>query len=357
MRCVTMRTIAIIAACALLLLLLAQPCTADTDAERVAKLSKVVASKESGMLSFSIETFMKYIEAPGRSFSAFVFFTADGSICQPCPQMQHAVSKVAQEYRNLPKSQRANRPVFFASLKLSGADQEFLQRYGIDKVPVLYHFNPRSQYPTQLEGPDAYQVVSLGLGVNNIRQFVNARVGSQFRIVRSNYDVPFVSTVRKWRPMLIAAFVLGAVAVIRAHLYASPMFWFVTVVAVYIFSVGGGHFSWIHDTPLFRVNRDGLPEFFAGGARTQFVAEGFLVSIACVMISAFVILIQEMPHFIDNKSLQGAGGITLTLMIYFLISMLMALYHTVCCCFYPVAHCGRHIERSNLSIRMCLRAF
>ncbi len=275
----------------------------------------------------STDSFHRYAEATPRSYSLFVFFTADNSICEPCGGMQRSMAEVARAYHDLPSRKQARHPVFFAALKLSPqTDQHFLARYSLERVPLLYHVSPHASMPRQLTGADNYDVMRLGIGANSIRAFVNERVGAQLKVVRANEVIQFRATVNKYKPMLFTLGALGVALVVRLGLYKSPLMWFCCVVAVYIFSVGGGHFSWIHDTPIYKINRDGLPEFIAGGARSQFVAEGFFVSVTCVSISALIILVQEMNSWVPYKSMQGMVGLFLTGCTFLAIWILLSLY-------------------------------
>lgn len=324
------RRSAILAAAALLLLCAAPSSAALSNEERLSRLRSAISTKQSGMLTLSTETFKKYIEAQDRSYSLIVYFTAEAKICEPCSSMHTSVSKIAREYNGLASSRRGKRPVFFASLKLTGSEQDFLQRYGIAQVPLLYHFNSRNRYPiSKLSGPDFYDVSNRGFGANSLRQFINERTGSRLPVIRAGYSVPFGATVKSARPFLFICLLFALAAVVHFQAYKIPMFWFCVVVTVYIFSVGGGHFSWIHDTPIYTVDRDGAFEFIAAGARTQYVAEGFLVSITCVLISAFIIAVQELPSIVKNRTLLGGAGIVFTVMTYVAITLLMGLYHTV----------------------------
>lgn len=307
--------------------------SASSDADRISKMTSTVSSKASGMLNFNFDTFEKYIEAKQRSYGVFVYFSADSSICKPCAAMEKAVSRIAVEHRSLPARSQGRQPTFFAVMKLSGQDAEFLQRYGIRQVPLLHYFSPRAR-PGPLGGANLFDVQKEGFGPNQLRQFVNDRVGSNLRVKLANYHVPFVSTVKEFQYVFLGAGILGGSLALRTRAYAHPMFWFVCVVAVYIFSVGGGHYSWIHNTPLYVVNRDGNTEFMAGGSRSQYAAEGFFVSVTCVIISLCIILIQEMPNLVEFKAVQSMGGLMLAAMAYVAISILLTLYHWVCFFFF-----------------------
>lgn len=302
--------------------------TAMTDSERVAKLASTSASKTSGLLVLSTDSFQRYAEASVRSYSLFVFFTADPSLCEPCAGMQNAIATVARAYRDLPKRKQSRHPVFFAALKLNPqTDQPFLARYKLERVPLLYHVSPRTKMPRTLDGIDNYDVMNNGIGGNAIRRFVNSRVGSSLHVVRANEVIQFRATVNKYKPVIGLIGLLLASLVVRYNVYKHSMLWFCLIVAVYIFSVGGGHFSWIHDTPIYKINRDGIPEFIASGARSQFVAEGFFVSVTCVSISALIILIQEMNSWMPYKSMQGMVGLILVAAAYVAISLLLSLYY------------------------------
>lgn len=263
----------------------------------------------------------------------FVLFTADRSMCAPCDPMRKELKRVAREYESLSERKKAPKPTFFAELKISASDRTLLRKYAIQHVPILYAFRSSSSrtYPTALkdEAPDNYPLQQLGISANQFKNFINARSGAKFKIVRGGYQIPFVQTVRAFTPVILMIVALAVVTGIVTKAYMDPMVWFGLVVLVYIFSVGGGHFSWIHNTPLAVVNKDGGWEYIAKGSRSQYVAEGFLVSATCVSISVLVILIQEMPSVISDKTSQTFVGMMMLTLTMIAISALLAMYQSV----------------------------
>lgn len=301
--------------------------TATSDADRIATMESASAAKPSAMLNFNIGTFQKYIEAPSRSYGVFVFFTADPAQCKPCAMMQPVVIRAAREYRALRPGRKTRRRVFFAVLQLSERDGEFLRRYGMERVPLLHYFGPRAR-PGPLAGPDLFRWSSQGVGLNDLRRFVNERTGSRMQIPEEG-EVPFVATVKQYRSVLLSTAVLGTPIVLRTRAHKLPMFWFACVMIVYIFSIGGAHYSWRHNMPLYVVDRDGTRQFMLNEARSQYAAEGFFISAMCVIISVFIVLIQELPRFVGSRASQTFGGVLLATMTFVAVYVLLTLYQHV----------------------------
>jgi len=268
-----------------------------------------------------------------RSYSMFVLFTADSSLCRPCGVVRAQLEKVVKEYYRVPERQRSSKPVYFAELKISPSDQEFLQQYDIKHVPLLYYFaSGKSQrFPSglRMSSPDNFNIEESGFGPNQLKEFVNSRSGSRMNVVRGGYQIPFVQPVRAFMPIILGSVFFFASVAVTTGLYKKPMTWYALVVLVYIFSVGGGHFSWITNAPLVVVNRDGAYEFIAGGSRSQYVAEGFFVSATCVGISVLAILIQELPKVLPQKGAQTIVGLGMVAMMITFIVALLILYHFV----------------------------
>lgn len=306
---------------------------AQSDKQRLANLESVRSSKRSNMLKLNIDSFRKYIEAAPRSYSLIVMFSADPSMCRPCEMMRRQLESVAAEYYALPENRRGSTPVYFAELKVALTDQAFLGEYSVTHVPILYHFaaGKAKSYPSKLKHKsiNSYDIQGKGIGINQVKQFVNERVGSKLKVVIGGYTIPFVDTVRAVMPIIVLACAAFGAFVAYKGLYKQPMLWFALVMAVYIFSVGGGHFSWIHKVPLAAVNVNGQMEFIASGSRSQYVAEGFFVSVTCVCISALILLIQELPTAIPNKSGQTVAGLILAFMTYVAIAALLVMYYFV----------------------------
>jgi len=295
-------------------------------------LATLQRSQGGGLITLTKGTFRKYIEGSStRDYSLFVYFTADSSICQPCAAMQSEVDRVSREFHASGGAGK-KKSVYFAALKLSTADQDFLAAYQIQRVPLFYYFNTNTRYPRAIGDAgdrNMYDVAHNGMASNAIKAFVNARSGSSMRVIRGNYAVPFRAAVNSLKPLIGGVLAVALAGVLRTGIWRNNFFWFGILVFIYIFSVGGGHFSWIHDTPIYKVNQHGVPEFIAGGARSQYVAEGFFVSVTCVSISALIILVQEMPKFVPSGSTQSLIGISLSACTFFAISALLALYHQV----------------------------
>lgn len=307
---------------------------AASDAATLESLTRSQASTRDSLLPLSVDQLRPIIETAHPSFALFVVFTADPKICQPCSQVRASVASVSVEYASLTQRKSAKHPVFFVEVKLSSVDTEFLSAYAVRHVPILYHFGTSrsSSFPKALDpqSPNSFNFQELGFGPNIIKQFVNKHTGAKLQIVRGGYSIPFVETVRSVMPIIFIIACSCAGLAVATGAYKNPMLWFALVVLVYIFSVGGGHYSWIHNTPLVVVNKDGHFEYIAGGSRSQYVAEGFFVSVTCVAISGLVILIQKLPSVLPNKTSQSAAGMAMVTMTASAISALLVLYQQVC---------------------------
>ncbi|KAI0560016.1 Oligosaccharyl transferase complex subunit OST3/OST6 [Gracilaria domingensis] len=303
------------------------------DSTRLSQLRSMQQSSPTGFINLSIDQFQDLVEVSSKPYSLFVLFSADSQLCAPCGAIKQRVSMIAKEYYSLPASKASSKPVFFAVVRVTMSDQEFLMRYGFRHVPIFYYFaagNSR-EYPRQLsdQSPNFFPVQEVGYGQNAIKGFINNRCGSRLRIVRGNYQIPFVETVKHFRPFILLTAAMLAAGIVATGAYKSPMLWFGIVVLIYIFSVGGGHYSWINNTPLAAVNVNGEMEYMTAGSRSQYVAEGFFVSATCVSISILVILIQELPSVIPNKKGQTLTGMFLVMMTCIAITILVALYQVV----------------------------
>lgn len=311
-----------------------------SDSSRLSELQSMKRSASSSLLKFTIDTFEKYIESAPRSYIIFVIFTADQSICKPCGPMRRQIEIIAKDYEKLSDRKKSSKPVFFAEMKISPNDQKFLGKYGIRHVPIFYAFRTGSfrTYPKAIEdkSPDNYPIQEVGIQANPMKEFVNARTGAKFALVRGGYQIPFVQTVRAFMPVILMVVGLSALSAVVTGAYKSPMLWFGVVVLVYIFSVGGGHYSWIHNQPLAVVNKDGITEYIASGSRSQYVAEGFFVSATCVSISVLVILIQELPSVIPNKGGQTMVGLGMMMMTSLAIVALLVTYQFVSFSYYCI---------------------
>lgn len=302
-----------------------------TDAERVSKLNEVRRGKRGGVLTFNIPHFRKYIEASPRSYSMIVLFVADPSICKPCRPMRQQLEKIAGEYYGGSQRSQASHPVYFASLSIGMEDRQFLGEYGIEHVPILYHFGPgKSQkFPATLQtrtSADSYQVEQSGIGANAMKMFINERTGSRLRAVRGDYTIPFAPVVRQLKPVIFL--VVGLLAALSTFMgwYKQPMFWFVCCVIVYMYSIGGGHYTWINNSPFASVNGDGMTQYVADGSRNQYVAEGMFVSLTCGAITVIAISINELPKFVPNKGGQNLIGLSLAGVCFVCTTLLLGLY-------------------------------
>lgn len=314
-----------------------------SDPERLKELTSIAKSSQSNLISSSVSKFRSYVEVAPRSYNLMVMFSADQKLCKPCAQMRNQVRTVSSDFKGLGSRNSASLPTFFMEVKLSASDQAFLGDYGIQHVPIFYFFpaGKSNSYPKRLDygSVNSFDLQKLGIHANVLKQFVNDRTGSKFRVVRGGYEIPFVQTVRKLMPYIVTVFGISAIIAIFTGAYKSPMLWFALVVLVYIFSVGGGHYSWIHNTPLAVVDKNGKTQYIAGGSRSQYVAEGFFVSVTCVCISGLVIAIQELPKIIPQKAGQSFIGFTMFCMTGGAIGALLLLYKMVSICFYYVFAC------------------
>lgn len=304
--------------------------SALSDSDRVAKLEDVRRGKRDGLLVLNSDSFRKYIEPPLRSYSVMVLMTADPSICKVCAHMKREFTTLAADYYKLPSRLQARHPVFFAELKLSLQNQELLTDYGIEHVPILHHFGPAKakQFPGKISGfaQNGYEIEKKGVSVNSLKDFVNGQTGARFSVTRGSYEIPFASSVRSMMPGIVTGVALFAATSAYLGWVQQPMFWFGICVMVYLYSLGGGHYTWINNSAFAVVDANGATRYVAEGSRNQHVAEGMLVSLACTVISAVLIVAIELPHLVRSKGGQTIFGLTLAVLVSICITMLLGLY-------------------------------
>lgn len=318
-------------ACLFVVLAVCYVSAEPTDSERISKLDEVRRGKRDGVLSLNIGHFRKYIESSPRSYSIVVLFIADSTICKPCGPMRHQLGKIAAEYYSLPKRGQSSKPLYFASISIGMQDREFLADYGIEHVPILYHFGAgkSKKFPRKLDtrsSGDSYQVEQEGIGANGMKRFVNDRTGSKLKAIRGDYSIQFAPVVRKMMPMIALAVMSFVFVAALMGWYKQPLFWFVCCLVVYMYSVGGGHYTWINNSPFARVNGDGIVHYIAEGSRNQYVAEGMFVAATCGALTAIAISLNELPRVLPNKAAQNLIGLTLAATGFVCIGLLLSLY-------------------------------
>lgn len=305
----------------------------DDSSARLAELQKLKRSSRTHVISLPINAFEKFVERAPRAYTLMVMFSAEASMCKPCGPMLQRIEDVAKEYYGLSDKKKSTKSLFFAVVQISPNDQDFLRKYAIQHVPILYNFRAGTSkiYPSPLQdkSSDNYPIQQAGLAPNQIKEFVNARTGSKLPVVRGGYQIPFVPIVRYFMPLIVSFVGIVAFFGVVSGAYKLPMVWFGLVMLVYIFSVGGGFFSWIHEQPLAVVDKNGITQYIADGSRSQYVAEGFFVSATCVSISVMMILIQELPSVIPQKSGQTVIGLGMMMMTFVAIVALLGMYQHV----------------------------
>lgn len=303
--------------------------------ERSTALERERSAAPDGVLSLSAPSLRAYVEggAP-RAYALFVLFVvADADKCAPCAPMRAALGRAAAQYHALPRRDRAPHPVFFAEMRLALDNRALLQDYAIEHVPILFHFAPSAAggptFPRPLSSlsREGYPIEQLGVSANAIKSFVNRKTGARLQVMRGDYQIPFASSVRAMMPaLLFAAAALAAVAVFLGWVY-SPMFWFTLCVLVYLYSVGGGHYTWINNTPFAVVDSNGRSQYVSEGSRNQYAAEGMFVSLTCSAISAIVIGINELPRLLVPGHKQTTVGFVLIAVVFVSTCTLLGLYN------------------------------
>lgn len=255
---------------------------AQSDATRLSNLNKLLHSGSRSLIPLQIDQFRKIVESAPRSYSLIALFSADKQYCPHCDSIRIQLDRVANEYYYNPTQQSKSTHVFFVDVHIQTTDQQFLMDYNIRQVPLLYHFShgTKRAFPKHISehDPDKYPFEK-GFAANIIKKYVNDRCRSHMIVRRGGYRIMFKSVMKTVLPILFVIASFGVVFAVYNGTYKNPMLWFTLVMLVYIYSVGGGHYSWIHDTPFFVVDNDGQTQYFARGSRSQFGAEGFMVSV------------------------------------------------------------------------------
>ena len=195
------------------------------------------------------------------------------------------------------------------------------------RVSLLYHFSPGSsrEYPAPVrDGSDYYDAEFHGIGLSMLNSFVNKRTGS--KMIIGDYAIPFLPILKE-RSMFIAGVAGPLVAEIVVKQFClRPYFWFACVMAVCMFSLGVGHYTWIQNVPWPVVSEDGTTQYIAGGSKNQYVAEVLFISTLCAIISVPIILPRELPSITQKMPYAVRGEIFQRLRAYLSSSFLVRFY-------------------------------
>jgi oligosaccharyltransferase complex subunit gamma len=272
----------------------------------------------------SAAEYKRFLEEAPRPYDVVVFFTAPN--CNMCDEVEAELTQVANLYKNsgaiypINDENKKQRAVYFVKVSFEAATKEIFVGLQFRSVPNILVSTPKILRLRDNEKVEHYRSflwqISMSDGTltsQKLLDHVNKKTGRSVEYKESILNL-----------FIVLIFLGGFLAAgVFAFLKFRPFFlssklWMVGSMVVYFICMSGIVYNIIHNVPFNNVDRDGNVEWFHSGGRSQFGAEGYIMSGTISVLGLLLILLLQLPKYTESTN-----GKIIYLGIFLLIFLLL----------------------------------
>jgi len=286
---------------AILFLCIQYACSEKFAGPQFSKLQKM--AKDSPIIKLNTDLYNAYVLEPERNYSTFVLFTATHHKynCGPCRQQAISFETFANSYAihfgNLNSEAFLNNPFFLVQLE-PGDAMEVFQQYQFQTVPHFTHIAPGKKKPTTI--PENEFLRNPTASPEDFASFVNSKVGVEIDI--------YVSPIPKLiglAGVVAAIYIMLKLSFVLRNKLRDPMTWFIITMGLYFIVMAGVAYNFIRSPVFSEVNpQTGQVTYISPQARSQYVAEGFIIAGLMTTTALLIITIGDVIPKMKSASQQ-----------------------------------------------------
>jgi len=265
-----------------------------------------------------------FLEEAPRPYDVVVFFTAPN--CNMCDEVESELATVANLYKKsgaiYPQNSenKKQRAVYFVKMAFEASTKDIFVGLQFRSVPNILVSTPKILRLRDNEKVEHYRSfmwqISMSDGTltsQKLLEHVNKKTGRDVQYKESIINL-FIVLV-----FLIGILGAGVLAFLKFRpFFLSNKLWFIGSMIVYFICMSGIVYNILHGVPFNNVDRDGNVEWFHSGGRSQFGAEGYIMSATVSILGILFITLLHLPKVADNTN-----GKIVYLIIFLLIFLLL----------------------------------
>lgn len=254
-----------------------------------------------GMASLTASEYKFYLEESPRAYDVVVFFTAKS--CGICDEVELELRRVSQFYVEgggiYPQGEGAGyqKPVYFVKMLFDESTRDIFMKYNFKSVPNLFVTTPKLAKLKESEKAEYFKnflwQISQSDGIltsQKLLDHVNKKTGRNVAYKESIFNVLIVLAV------FGTIFAFGVSLFIKfKSFFVNKHLWFLGSMTIYCICMSGIVYNIIHNVPFTTVDKNGNLEWLHSGGRSQFGAEGYIMSFAISLLGLLFIGLKVAP--------------------------------------------------------------
>jgi len=274
--------------------------------DRKINLFQNLIKHDGPLIKFTTDTYKELVLEGGREYGVFVFFTTSSPRhkCGPCVSAGKELATFATSYEKhfggtYNSEEFLRKPFFIASLEYDTAPDIF-QQYKFQTVPHFIYFPPGAKKSESINEENTLRVQQPS--AENFAEFVGSKAGVEIPIYRS----PLMFYVSIFLSLVLLFIASRMFKGITTKL-KDPMLWFVLAVGGYWFVMAGITYDFLRKPPWADVQWSGQVVYISPHARTQYVAEGFIIATLLTLTGLLFVIIGDLIPKIKSTKKQILG--------------------------------------------------
>lgn len=292
--------------------------------DRVLRSSEDIIALNSGEYEY-------FVDQSPRPYDVIVFFTAPN--CNMCDEVESELSKVAALYKKAgaiyPYKDDSNRlrAVYFVKVSFDAETRSIFTRFGFKSVPNILTSQPKMLRLRENEKAEHFREflwqISMSDGTltsQKLLEHVNKKTGRSVEYKESILNLLIV--------LVVFAGLLGvgvALFLKFRKFFINSKLWFAGSMTVYFICMSGIVYNIIHQVPFTNVDKNGNVEWFHSGARSQFGAEGYIMSGTISVLGCLFVLLLKVPSWFPDSNARLVY-IAVFVLIYLVLRWLEEIY-------------------------------
>jgi len=302
----------------------------------------------------SADEYRYFIDESPRPYDVVVFFTAPK--CAMCDDIEEELNNVFNLYKKggaiYPYSDGNNkqRAVYFVKVVFEEATRSIFMAFNFRSVPHIFVSTPKMLRLKENEKGEYYRnylwQISMSDGTltsQKLLEHVNKKTGRNVEYKESILNLLVVLIV-------LGSFLgVGVLAFLKFRpFFLNSKLWFIGSMLVYFICMSGIVYNIIHGVPFNNVGKDGNVEWFHSGGRSQFGAEGYIMSGTISILGLLFILLLNIPKLGFDSSTGRIAYIAAFLLIFLVLKWVEGIYKWKSSFYGPVFFPPAHYIRGPL---------
>lgn len=326
----------------------------DVGINKSQELRDKILSSTDDIVTLTAAEYQHFVNESPRPYDVVVYFTAPQ--CTLCEDIEEELKKVAVLYKQngavYPYRDGAKRlrAVYFVKVVFEASTKSIFGQFGFKSVPNLLVSQPKMLRLKDSEKVEYFR--SYLWQISHSDGTLTSQKLLEHVNKKTERNVEYKESILN---LLIVLAIFGMIAMTGVWLFLKfrPFFlntklWFVGSMTVYFICMSGIVYNILHNVPFNNIDKNGNVEWIHSGGRSQFGAEGYIMSASVSALGILFISLLKVPKFVSAGTTRVITYLVLFISIYFVLSKIEEIYKTKSGFYNPIFFPPAHYQRGPL---------